>query len=183
MHESRTERLNAFRKAFGNPNSRVNDDVTKWLCEHGFFDAPASSSHHLNRPGGLFEHSSNVSITLIVLTRNNNLQWQDPESPMIVGMFHDLCEIDMYKETDDGYAFASPILAGHGDKSVMMLSTLMRLTEEEMYCIRYHMGAFSDSAEERFAYGRAVQKYPNVLFTHTADVYASNVYEAGENNA
>ena len=26
----------------------------------------------------------------------NNLKWERPESPLIVGMFHDLCKIDSY---------------------------------------------------------------------------------------
>ena len=36
---------------------------------------------------------------------------------------------------------------GHGDKSVMIASMITKLTEEEVMCIRYHMGAFTDKAE------------------------------------
>ena len=45
---------------------------------------------------------------------------------------------------------------------------------EEVLCIRYHMGAFV-SKEEWQDYTRAVNKYPNVLWTHTADMLASHV--------
>ena len=41
-------------------------------------------------------------------------------------------------------------------------------------CIRYHMGAFTDKKEWSF-YTRAVQQYKNVLYTHTADMLASQV--------
>ena len=34
------------------------------------------------------------------------------------------------------------LLKGHGDKSIMLLSQFMTLTEEEIMCIRYHMGAY-----------------------------------------
>ena len=44
-----------------------------------------------------------------------------------------------------------------------------------MTCIRYHMGAFIDK-EQWNDYTRAVEQYPNVLWTHTADMIASHVY-------
>ena len=39
------------------------------------------------------------------------------------------------------------LLKGHGDKSVMRCASLLQLTEEEVMCIRYHMGAFTDKEE------------------------------------
>ena len=63
---------------------------------------------------------------------------------------------------------------GHGDKSLIMLMGLIDLTEEEKMCIRYHMGAFTDKSEWEF-YSRAVQRCPNVLWTHTADMIASQI--------
>ena len=56
----------------------------------------------------------------------------------------------------------------------MLAAMYVRLTEEEILCIRYHMGAFGDKAEQD-AYSKAVQKNENVLWTHTADMYASQV--------
>lgn len=41
-------------------------------------------------------------------------------------------------------------------------------------CIRYHMGAFCPK-EEWNDYTRAVRAYPNVLWTHQADMLASHV--------
>ena len=157
--------------------SRVTDDAVGWLIKNGYFDAPASMSTHMNCRGGLFQHSFNVCNTLLVFTKDLNLAWQDKESPMIIGMFHDLCKIDQYRKGKSGYEYVTTTLHGNGEESILLLSTLMRLTEEEMYCIRFHMGAFSDSKKERTAYLDAVKKYPNVLFTHTADIYAGNVLE------
>ena len=48
------------------------------------------------------------------------------------------------------------------------------LTDEEIMCIRYHMGAFTDKSEWN-DYTRAVRNYPNVLWTHQADMLASHV--------
>ena len=66
------------------------------------------------------------------------------------------------------------IWPGHGEKSLIMLMSHIELTEEEKMCIRYHMGAFTDSKEWEF-YSRAVRNYPNVLYTQTADMIASQI--------
>ena len=55
----------------------------------------------------------------------------------------------------------------------MLLSRWLQLTEEEILCIRYHMGAYETKDWDFF--DKAIRKYPNVLWTHTADMYASKV--------
>lgn len=68
------------------------------------------------------------------------------------------------------------VLKGHGEKSVMLLSQHLSLTMEEILCIRYHMGAFVDQKEWN-DYTRAIHAYPNVLWTHTADMLAAHILE------
>lgn len=153
----------------------VNREMTAWLESHGFFTAPASTKYHGSYEGGLFDHSFEVAQTLWKLTKDNNLKWERPESPLIVGMFHDLCKTDSYKSDMAGWTYNNDtLLKGHGVKSVMMLASLMKLTEEEVVCIRYHMGAFT-AQDEWNDYTRAVHRYPNVLWTHHADMIASHV--------
>jgi len=41
------------------------------LIERGFFNAPASSTHHGNYEGGLFDHSFDVAEQLVLLTTYN----------------------------------------------------------------------------------------------------------------
>lgn len=50
----------------------------------------------------------------------------------------------------------------------------MLITREEEACIRYHMGAFTEK-EEWKDYTDAVERFPNVLWTHTADMIASHI--------
>ena len=50
----------------------------------------------------------------------------------------------------------------------------MTLTEEESMCILYHMGAFTDREQWR-SFTDAVHRFPNVLWTHQADMIASHV--------
>lgn len=182
------ERINMFDELMGKPNS---NDFKEYLIKNGFFSAPASTKHHGAYEGGLFDHSYNVTKVLVELTEKNNLKWQDPRSPYIVGMFHDLCKIDNYKMivNDPGKEmFGGEIkgrtfiieynndflIPGHGDKSVMYLASHIKLTEEEVMCIRWHMGAFDEKLNWKF-YSAAVAKYPNVLWTHQADMIASQI--------
>lgn len=170
----------------------VSPDMLKYLSLNYFFTAPASTKYHGNYEGGLFDHSFAVAKFLVQLTEDNHLTWKNSRSPYIVGMFHDLCKIDQYRYPVTGYieefnGGRTPIydkqaweynpdtlLKGHGDKSVMLLSQFYTLTDEEIMCIRYHMGAFTDKSEWN-DYTRAVSQYPNVLWTHQADMLASHV--------
>lgn len=154
----------------------VPEDFFYWLIEKGFFKAPASIHHHGAYSGALFDHSFAVTKTLLSLTKRLELKWQKERSPYIVGMFHDLCKLDNYTRSDNEaweYNNAT-LLPGHGDKSVMMLQQHIQLTDEELYCIRWHMGAFDDK-ENWNSYGRAVTNFPNVLYTHTADMVAARI--------
>ena len=166
-------------------------ELGEYLKQNGFYTAPASTRFHGCYEGGLFDHSKNVMQALVTLTKENHLKWEEERSPYLVGMFHDLCKIDNYRHPVTGYTLADePIhdsasweyntdsmLKGHGDKSVMLLSQFFTLTEEEIMCIRYHMGAFTDK-EEWSDYTRAIHKYPNVLWTHQADMIATHIVEA-----
>lgn len=159
------------------------ETVTEFLERYSAFDAPASIKYHGARPGGWFDHSICVMQQLVLLTERNGLTWIRPESPYIVGFFHDVCKLDQYQfvRTDENndpvYAWRSDTLfKGHGSKSVIMLASVCSLTEEEVTCICYHMGAFTEK-ELWNDYTRAVHQYPNVLWTHTADMIASHIYD------
>lgn len=154
----------------------VETGMVKDLQEKGFFIAPASIHHHGQYEGALFDHSYEVAKALLHLTAKLGLTWQRERSPFIVGMFHDLCKLDNYVKSDHEeweYNNAT-LLPGHGKKSVILLQRYMKLTEEEILCVRWHMGAF-DNKENWNSYGRACTRYPNVLYTHTADMIAARI--------
>lgn len=162
----------------------------EWLIANGFFSAPASAEHHGAYEGGLFDHSYTVTEALVNLTEKLKLNWNNPRSPYIVGMFHDLCKIDNYNKIYDGtYEYNNDnllsghyeynkdsLIPGHGEKSITYLQQHIKLTQEEILCIRWHMGAFDDKENWKY-YSKSVNKYPNVLYTHTADMIASQVLE------
>jgi HD superfamily phosphohydrolase YqeK len=150
------------------------------LAAAGYFTAPASISHHGSYDGALFDHSYMVTKTLLDMTDRLNLEWERMESPIIVGMLHDICKIDSYakiSEATGAYEYKwnkNQIITGHGDKSCIIAQKYICMTEEEIACIRYHMGAFT-AKEEWTAYTNAIHKYPNVLYTHTADMIAAHI--------
>lgn len=187
------DRIRAFRDRMAPALHLFPQDITEKLTKGGFFAAPASTKYHGAYEGGLFNHSCNVTSALVALTHDNGLEWQRPESPYIVGMFHDICKQDQYRHAPgDTYYSAGvefrtvdesrweydpdTLLKGHGDKSVMLLSQYLQLTMEEILCIRYHMGAFVDQKEWN-DYTRAIHECPNVLWTHTADMIAAHILE------
>ena len=140
-------RVELFESLMGD---RVSKEFKKWLMENGFFTAPASTKYHGAYEGGLFDHSYQVAQVLWDMTDRLNLKWKREESPYIIGLFHDLCKIDSYLTVEDEpgeimmgtetvkgrevHFEYNPncILKGHGEKSVMLLSQFMTLTEEEI---------------------------------------------------
>lgn len=171
---------------------KISNEFYDWLIKNGFFTQAASTKYHGAYEGGLFDHSYEVTQVLLDMTQRLNLQWKRPESPYIVGMFHDLCKIDNYQTIIDEpgeimmgtdnvkgreiHFEYNPncILTGHADKSIMLLSQFINLTEEELLCIRFHMGAY-EGQDQWDNYDKAIRKYETVLFTHTADMYTSKV--------
>ena len=153
--------------------------LAKELDYMGFFTAPASTRFHGAYEGGLFDHSLMVAKKLVEMTEKMGLPWENPRSPKLVGMLHDICKCDSYVPTPDGgWVYKKDqILTGHGDKSVILCQLMEHtpfLTEEEVLCIRYHMGAYeSESMWQN--YGAAIGKYETVLWTHAADMWASKV--------
>lgn len=156
----------------------VHWDFIDWLIEKGFFTAPASVNHHGAYSGGLFDHSFAVTKMLVSYTKRLELTWMRKCSPYIVGMFHDLCKLDNYKQrkNEEWEYNNEAILLGHGEKSVILLQQYIHLTSEELFCILWHMGAFDDK-ENWNSYGRAVTCFSNVLYTHTADMAAARILE------
>lgn len=153
-------------------------ESAKRLIDMGYCSAPASSKYHGNHPGGLFEHSMKVTEILCSLTmcKDLNIKWDRTESPVIIGLFHDLCKIDQYIVQPDGtYKFNTEGDTRHAEKSIEYIEkyTDIKLTEQEKMCILYHMGNFGGKDTE---YRDAIKMCPNVLYTHMADMIASQIY-------
>ena len=79
------------------------------------------------------------------------------------------------------YNFDDPLPYGHGEKSVYILSGFMRLSREEAFAIRFHMG-FSGQ-EDKGSVGKAFEKFPLAFALSVADMEATYFLEGKQGNA
>ncbi|MDY3865492.1 MAG: hydrolase [Eubacteriales bacterium] len=172
-------------------------ELLAWLTgtNSDFFTAPASTRYHSAYEGGLLEHSINVYECLRdYLARNKvrdefGLSYSD-ETIAIVSLLHDLCKVNVYRVSTRNvkdpvtgqwkpmpyYEFDDNLPYGHGEKSVYVISGFMRLTREEAFAIRYHMG-FSNEDDARNV-GKAFELFPLALALSIADTEATYFVEA-----
>ncbi|MBQ7377284.1 MAG: HD domain-containing protein [Clostridia bacterium] len=158
-----------------------------------FFTAPASARYHSAYEGGLLRHSLNVYDCLLNYLERERVRdtyklTVDPESIAIVALLHDLCKVNCYKpgtrnvkdengkwQTVPTYEFDDKMPYGHGEKSVYIISGYMKLTREEAFAIRYHMG-FSGTEDPRNV-GNAFEMFPLAFALSTADMEATYFLE------
>ena len=154
-----------------------------------FFTSPASSRYHGSYEGGLVQHSVNVYKCLDGYLQNPRVREEygfaaPQESVAVAGLLHDVCKIGCYKPSTrnvkgpDGkwqavatYSFEDELPYGHGEKSVYILSGFLRLTREEAFAIRWHMG-FSGPEDNRTV-SDAMRRYPLAFALATADMEAT----------
>ena len=161
-----------------------------------FFRAPASTRFHGAFEGGLLRHSLNVYDCLTDYM--NRMQVSSvyglccsAETLTIVSLLHDVCKINCYKpgfrnvKDESGvwkkvpcYEYDDQLPYGHGEKSVYITTGFMKLTREEAFAIRFHMG-FSVSDEVRLV-SDAYEKFPLAFALHTADMEATLFLEKTE---
>lgn len=162
------------------------DKLIEFIEKTDFFKAPASTKYHGNYEGGLLEHSMKVYEILKEKVKTSSIEiTSTDESLIIIALLHDICKVNFYKvdyrnaknefgewEKVPYYTIDDTIPYGHGEKSVMMLTEYIKLTSEEKYCIRWHMG-FTEPKELYGTVGQAFKKYPLALLVHEADLEAT----------
>ena len=178
-----------FLKLLKTINREGIEDLIKFIEKSDFFKAPASTRFHGSHEGGLLEHSMKV-YEILVHKVNNCITPMDvsSETLIIIALLHDICKTNFYKvdyrnaknsfgewEKIPYYTVEDTIPYGHGEKSVMMITEYMKLSVEEKYCIRWHMG-FSEPKELYGTLGEAFKKYPLALLLHEADLEASYLF-------
>ena len=171
------------------------DQLLEFLEKSDFFTAPASGRFHNSFEGGLLDHSLNVYDALVGYLESPRAKaiygfnYSD-ESIAIVSLLHDLCKIGVYKKSfrnvkdESGtwkrvpsYEYDDNLPYGHGEKSVYIISGYMRLTREEAFAIRYHMG-YSSEFEDARNVSKAFEMFPLAFALSTADSEATYFVES-----
>ena len=178
-----------------NIQRRGADRLLEWLDSDAsdFFTAPSSTRFHGAYEGGLVEHSLNVYECLkdyLNRPRTKELYGLDytPETIAVTALLHDICKVGFYAvdyrnaKNEQGvwekvpyYTVRDTLPYGHGEKSVYMIQSFMRLTRDEAFAIRYHMG-FSGN-EDKNSVGRALEMFPLALAVNVADMEATYYLE------
>ena len=171
------------------------DKLLNYLCSEtcDFFTAPSSTRFHGSYEGGLVEHSINVYHCLKDYLERERVKQQynincSDETIAVVSLLHDLCKINFYSvdfrnaKNADGvwekvpyYTINDTHPYGHGEKSVYIISGFMRLSREEAFAIRYHMG-FS-GIEDKNSIGKAFEMFPLAFAVSVADMEATYFLE------
>lgn len=181
------------------------EELLAYLEKTDFYTAPSSASFHLNEDGGLCRHSLNVFETAVLLQdgilipaiKDGTSVFKKNitvESLAIAGLFHDLCKTKLYHKAErwkkdeagrwisyPGYELQDEFPFGHGEKSCIIISWFMRLQQDELLAIRWHMGMFEmteTGSSTRYAYRAAMEKTPLVALIQAADMLAANCMES-----
>ena len=188
--------LKIYRENITRPGA---EEFLKWLESTDFFTAPASTRFHLSRPGGLVEHSIHVYERLRKLYNvekysdlSDMAVYPEAETLAVCGLLHDICKANFYdvemrnRKNEQGqwekypfYVVNDQLPYGHGEKSVYIISSFMKLSREESMAIRWHMG-FSDTEFKGggFSVGNAFGMFPLAVLTHIADLQATYLDES-----
>lgn len=173
------------------------DKLLEYLLspQSDFFTAPASTRFHGSYAGGLVEHSVNVYHCLKdYLSRERvrsvyRMEYTE-ETVAVAALLHDVCKINCYRpgtrnvkedgvwRTVDTFEYDDRMPYGHGEKSVYIISGFMRLSREEAFAIRYHMG-FSGTEDIRNV-GASFEQFPLSFALCTADMEATYFLEGKE---
>ena len=176
------------------------DKLLEYLLTSDFFTAPASARFHCSFEGGLCEHSLNVYdclVSYLNMPRTKEIMGvsYSEESIAIVALLHDLCKVGVYKkgfrnvkneqgawQRVDTFEYDDKLPYGHGEKSVYIASGYMRLTREEAFAIRYHMGYSNvESTIAANSVSKAFEMFPLAFALSTADMEATYYLESDKN--
>lgn len=169
-------------------------ELRNYLIKSDFFTAPASMRYHCAFEGGLCEHSVNTYRRLSVNVRHEYGEtWEQKfshETIAICGLLHDVCKIDFYKPDfrnvkENGEWIRKPCYTkdealpfGHGEKSVYIVNSFIKLTREEAMAINWHMGGFDYRAKGGdSSISDAYCKYHLAVLLHVSDLEATYIDE------
>lgn len=166
-----------------------------------FFYAPASTKYHGAYPGGLCEHCLDTYKELKSLVEKFPQYFYESDSIKILGLFHDIAKINLYKKDirnkkfyhENGSKFDSLglfdwvseevysvdhdrkfIYGSHEQTCEFLVRQYFPLTLEESIALLHHHGGMNwDSTQTNIS--EIYNKYPLALLLHTADMLSTYI--------
>ena len=201
------ENIRRFEKLLGSVKRDGIVRLLDFIRGSDFYIAPASTRYHSCHEGGLLEHSLNVYDCS--KAKADNPIWKDTiekageETLILVALLHDVCKTYFYVveyrnkkvysdygsksdskgrydwESVPSYTVDDKYPYGHGEKSVMMIDSFIKLRPIEKYAIRWHMG-FTEPKDNWNYLTQSIKLYHLVLALHEADLEATYLLEKEE---
>ena len=177
-----------------NPDSIISnvDKCIKWLDDSDFKVAPASTRFHENYSGGLLIHTLNVVFESFELQSLEKFKRVNLGRILRCSLLHDFCKIGLYEsyyknvknevtgvwDKVQSYKIKEQKMLqfGHGVSSMYLATKFFKLSIEESYAIRWHMGKFRCSDDEVYELGYCNENYPIVYLLQFADQLSITSY-------
>lgn len=180
--------------------------LVNWLVTSDFFTAPASTQFHAAYKGGLCYHTLNVYHNMLKLydLYKDNLPAIDPQSLIIVSLFHDVSKIDYYEMyimnkkvynpngtkhdnmgkfdwvAEEAYKVKDAenrfLAVNHGVNSALLIGRFIPLSLDENVAIMNHMLNTDDKAVN-YDQSAIINKYPLLALIHLADFASTFINE------
>lgn len=156
--------------------------------ESSWLTSPASTKYHLNKEGGLLEHSVGVAETLLKIKNCLAPEISD-ESCVIVGLLHDVGKIGMpgkprYLKNENEWEIKNrnmtykvnpeEVCINLAVRSLYIIAKYIPLSDAEAQAILYHDGQYIDANTEV-----AQKEEPLTCLVHWADYWTAHIYEEG----
>lgn len=156
--------------------------------ESSWLTSPASTRFHLNKEGGLLEHSVGVTETLLKFRELLASQISE-ESCVIVALFHDVGKIGMpgkprYLKNDNDWEIRNRNMTykinpaevdmNLAARSLYLIAKYIPLSDSEAQAILYHDGLYVEGNREI-----AHKETPLTLLIQFSDTWTAHVYEEG----
>ena len=204
-----SDNKNEFMQAVASINIEGADlaGLMNWLNNSDFFTAPASTQYHGAFKGGLCWHTLNVYHNILKLHEiyKDILPAIDPQSLIIVSLFHDVSKIDYYEPyimnkkvynpngskhdnmgnfdwvAQEAYKVKDAkdrfLAVNHGINSALLIGRFIPLSLDENVAIMNHMLNTDDKANN-YDQSAILNKYPLLALLHMADFASTFINEA-----
>jgi len=182
------ERYEVLKRKVINRKKEFDAFINMLEKDSSWLTSPASTKYHLNKEGGLLEHSVGVAETLLKL-RGLLASEISEESCVIVGLLHDVGKIGMpgkprYLKNDNQWEIKNrdmtykinpkEVYMGLAMRSLYLIAKYIPLSDSEAQAILYHDGQYIDANKEV-----AHHEMPLTLLVHCADLWTASIYEEG----
>lgn len=182
------ERYEALKKKVLKRKKEFDAFVNMLEKDSSWLTSPASTKFHLNKEGGLLEHSVGVTETLLRFREALASQISE-ESCVIVGLLHDVGKIGMpgkprYIKNTDAWQIKNrnityninpdEVYMGLAARSLYLIAKYIPLSDSEAQAILYHDGQYVEGNKEV-----AHHEMPLTLLAHFADLWTAHIFEEG----